>query len=62
VFCCFNQTHKIAAPTFDVWMRLHLETAYATMWELWQRGESPRPFAVAPHAPQPDRLTDAAER
>jgi predicted O-linked N-acetylglucosamine transferase (SPINDLY family) len=26
----------------------HLEGAYATMWEIWQRGESPRSFSVAP--------------
>jgi predicted O-linked N-acetylglucosamine transferase (SPINDLY family) len=25
----------------------HLEAAYATMWEIWQRGESPRSFGVA---------------
>jgi protein O-GlcNAc transferase len=26
----------------------HIEAAYTTMWELWQRGESPRSFSVAP--------------
>jgi len=26
----------------------HIETAYTTMWELWQRGEKPRSFSVAP--------------
>jgi protein O-GlcNAc transferase len=26
----------------------HLEAAYTTMWELYQRGESPRSFSVAP--------------
>jgi predicted O-linked N-acetylglucosamine transferase (SPINDLY family) len=26
----------------------HLEAAYTTMWEIWQRGEGPRSFSVAP--------------
>jgi len=26
----------------------NIEAAYTTMWELWQRGESPRGFSVAP--------------
>ena len=26
--------------------RRHLEAAYATMWQIWQRGEKPRSFAV----------------
>jgi protein O-GlcNAc transferase len=26
----------------------HLEAAYATMWNLWQRGEKPQSFGVAP--------------
>ena len=26
----------------------HIETAYTTMWEGWQRGEKPRSFSVAP--------------
>jgi len=30
--------------------RAHLEAAYATMWDLYQRGESPRSFSVAPQA------------
>jgi len=29
--------------------RRHLESAYATMWELWERGESPRSFRVDPN-------------
>jgi len=34
-------------PLFDTdKFRRHLETAYATMWEIWQRGEAPRAFAV----------------
>jgi len=26
--------------------RRHIETAYSTMWEIWQCGEAPRAFAV----------------
>jgi predicted O-linked N-acetylglucosamine transferase (SPINDLY family) len=34
-------------PLFDTdKFRRHIETAYATMWEIWQRGEAPRAFAV----------------
>jgi len=36
------------SPLFDTdRFRRHLEAAYATMWEIWQRGEAPRAFAVA---------------
>jgi len=36
-------------PLFDAdRFRRHIEAAYATMWEIWQRGERPRGFAVAP--------------
>jgi predicted O-linked N-acetylglucosamine transferase (SPINDLY family) len=35
-------------PLFDTGrFRQHLEAAYTTMWELYQRGESPRSFSVA---------------
>jgi predicted O-linked N-acetylglucosamine transferase (SPINDLY family) len=34
-------------PLFDTdKFRCHIETAYSTMWEIWQRGEAPRAFAV----------------
>jgi protein O-GlcNAc transferase len=26
----------------------HIEAAYTTMWETWQRGDAPKPFALAP--------------
>jgi predicted O-linked N-acetylglucosamine transferase (SPINDLY family) len=36
-------------PFFDVdRTRRHIESAYTTMWDIWQRGETPRYFAVAP--------------
>jgi protein O-GlcNAc transferase len=38
-------------PLFDTdRFRRHLEAAYTTMWEIWQRGEAPRAFAVEPDA------------
>lgn len=34
-------------PVFDTnRLRRHIEAAYATMWEIWQRGEQPCSFAV----------------
>src|SRR5262249_42855740 len=31
----------------------HLEVAYTTMWEIWQRGEKPRSFNVVPEPDGP---------
>jgi hypothetical protein len=28
--------------------RRHIEAAYTTMWDIWRRGEEPRPFSVDP--------------
>jgi predicted O-linked N-acetylglucosamine transferase (SPINDLY family) len=37
------------APLFDLdRYRRHIESAYLTMWERWQRGEKPAPFSVTP--------------
>jgi protein O-GlcNAc transferase len=36
-------------PLFDSdRFRRHIEAAYATMWEIWRRGEAPRAFVVEP--------------
>lgn len=32
--------------------RRHIEAAYVTMWEAWQRGDAPRGFSVVPSAPR----------
>ena len=32
VFCCFNQCYKIAAPVFDVWMRLLAQVPGSVLW------------------------------
>jgi protein O-GlcNAc transferase len=43
--------NRLACPLFDTdRSRYHIEAAYTTMWELWQRGEAPRGFAVEPAA------------
>jgi predicted O-linked N-acetylglucosamine transferase (SPINDLY family) len=41
--------NRMRTPLFDTdRFRRHLESAYRTMSETWQRGEAPRTFAVAP--------------
>jgi protein O-GlcNAc transferase len=32
VFCCFNQSHKIGAASFDVWMRLLARVENSVLW------------------------------
>jgi protein O-GlcNAc transferase len=32
VFCCFNQSHKISAASFDVWMRLLARIDGSVLW------------------------------
>jgi predicted O-linked N-acetylglucosamine transferase (SPINDLY family) len=32
VFCCFNQSHKIAPPIFDIWMRLLRQVEGSVLW------------------------------
>jgi predicted O-linked N-acetylglucosamine transferase (SPINDLY family) len=40
-------------PLFDTRrFRDHIEAAYERMWELWQRGERPQSFRIAPSTPQ----------
>jgi protein O-GlcNAc transferase len=43
------EQNRLTFPLFDAdrycW---HIEAAYTTMWEIWQRGERPRSFSVAP--------------
>jgi protein O-GlcNAc transferase len=44
------QQNRLTCPLFDTdRFRRHIEAAYETMWEIWQRGESPRSFTVEPH-------------
>jgi protein O-GlcNAc transferase len=46
------EQNRLRFPLFDTdrFCR-HIEAAYITMWECWQRGESPRSFRVEPLAP-----------
>jgi len=43
------EDHRRTSPLFDTdRFRRHIEAAYTTMWETYQRGEAPRSFTVAP--------------
>ena len=43
------QDGRMKYPLFNTErFRRHIEAAYTTMWEIWQRGENPRSFTVAP--------------
>src|SRR5262249_18714676 len=43
------EQNRLSHPLFDTnrFCR-HIEAAYHTMWQIWQRGESPRSFGVTP--------------
>ena len=41
------EANRLTYPLFDT-NRLCLEVAYTTMWEMYERGEPPRSFAVDP--------------
>jgi protein O-GlcNAc transferase len=42
--------NRSAYPLFDTSRyRRHIEAAYSRMWEMWQRGDSPRSFSVEAH-------------
>jgi protein O-GlcNAc transferase len=41
------QQNRLTYPLFDTdRFRRHIEAAYVTMWEIWQRGERPRSFSI----------------
>lgn len=41
--------NRSTLPLFDTdRFRRHIESAYASMWQIWQTGERPRPIVVAP--------------
>jgi len=41
--------NRLTHPLFDTArFTRHIEAAYATMWETWQRGEAPKAFSVEP--------------
>lgn len=43
------ERNRLTASLFDTdRFRRHVESAYSTMWQIWQRGEQPRTFSVDP--------------
>ncbi len=46
VFCCFNNSWKITAPVFDIWMRLLLQVPGSVLWLL----DSPAAANLRAHA------------
>ncbi|MGT2441188.1 tetratricopeptide repeat protein [Bradyrhizobium betae] len=52
------QQNRMSQPLFhgDRYRR-HLESAYTTMWERWQRGDAPASFAVVPVPDGADQAT-----
>jgi protein O-GlcNAc transferase len=44
------ERNRLEYPLFDTdrFCR-HIEAAYTTMWDVWQRADKPRSFSVAPH-------------
>jgi predicted O-linked N-acetylglucosamine transferase (SPINDLY family) len=47
-------TNRLTHPLFDTdRSRRHIEAGYLQMWEIWQRGEQPRSFAVEAVRTQP---------
>jgi protein O-GlcNAc transferase len=42
VFCCFNQSYKIAPPMFDVWMRLLRQVDGSVLWLVQDNAEAER--------------------
>jgi len=45
------ERNRLTHPLFDTErFRRHIEAAYTTMWETWQRGETPQSFRVNPIA------------
>ena len=70
VFCCFNSSHKILPPVFEVWMRLLQQVPASVLWllqtdpvatsnlraEAERRGVSPRRLVFAPRVPVAEHL------
>jgi protein O-GlcNAc transferase len=62
VFCCFNNSWKITAPVFAIWMRLLKQTPDSVLW-LKEAGGKTRAnllAAVQSHGIAPERLVFAA--
>src|SRR5262249_20791673 len=64
VFCCFNQTFKLAAPIFDVWMRLLARVPGSVLWlsELNELAQANLRRGAAARGVEPERLICAPRR
>jgi predicted O-linked N-acetylglucosamine transferase (SPINDLY family) len=58
VFCCFNQTFKIAAPIFDIWMRLLARVPGSVLWlsEMHELAQANLRREAAARGVDPERL------
>jgi protein O-GlcNAc transferase len=58
VFCCFNQTFKIAAPIFDIWMLLLARVPGSVLWlsEMYHVAQANLRREAAARGVDPDRL------
>jgi protein O-GlcNAc transferase len=53
------EQNRLTQPLFDTdRFRRHIEAAYTTMWEIWQRGEKPKSFTVEPISSPPHPAAD----
>jgi protein O-GlcNAc transferase len=61
VFCCFNQGYKIAAPVFDVWMRLLARVPGSVLWlsDMNDIARANLQRVAAGHGIAPDRIVFA---
>ena len=58
VFCCFNQSYKIAAPVFEIWMRLLKRVEGSVLWlsKMNDLAQANLRRAAAARGVAPDRL------
>jgi protein O-GlcNAc transferase len=68
VFCCFNNSWKLTAPVFDIWMRLLTQVEGSVLWlldgphagnlrtEAQARGVDPQRLVFAPKLPPDQHL------
>ena len=62
MFCCFNNSYKITAPVFDVWMRLLRRDRGSVLWLLQDNAGARSAICAAkrrPRASMPARLVFA---
>ncbi|HEV2044798.1 MAG TPA: hypothetical protein VGR05_08980, partial [Sphingomicrobium sp.] len=62
VFCCFNNSYKIAPPEFEIWMNLLERVAGSTLWLMAASGPATANLlaAAAKRGVDPDRLVFAS--